>query len=81
MTSKFNKIRHGCPDDLDYLLDTEPMNEQELRAALQNLLEHITRQDQRIQKLELTAKQHAERLTELYAGPGRGGEYAHLDYH
>ncbi len=38
MAANFNQIRHGAADTLDALLDSQPMSEQVLRAALQNVL-------------------------------------------
>ena len=47
---------YGSLDDLDYLLETQEMTEQELRAALQNVLRHVAGQDARIKRLEEIAR-------------------------
>jgi hypothetical protein len=47
---------YGSPEDLDYLLETQEMTEQELRAAIQNVLKYAGGLEARIARLESTTK-------------------------
>ena len=50
--SFFNIVRHGSIDDLQALLDSRSFNEQELRAALENLIDEIRTTKRRLDDLE-----------------------------
>lgn len=52
MSAPFNDIRHGDADRLEELLDTYPMTEQELRAALQNVVGIVQALQHKVANLE-----------------------------
>ena len=54
--ANFNTIRHGSIDDLDALLERFPFDEQEIRAALQNILSEIGALRRRVDELEAGAQ-------------------------
>jgi len=50
MPAKFTTIMYGSLEDLDSILDSQPMDEQELRAALQRILKEVNAQRRVIQR-------------------------------
>lgn len=52
MSAKFTTIMYGSLDDLDYILDNQEMDEQELRASIQRVLKEVQAVNARMDKLE-----------------------------
>lgn len=52
MSAPFSDIRHGQPERLDEILENYEMDEQELRAALQNVLAMVIVLQRKVEFIE-----------------------------
>lgn len=68
MANKFNMLLHGELDEVQYILDQESCDEQELRAALQNVIRNFKRLENVVDELQADK----ERRDALKKSPKRG---------
>lgn len=69
MSSKFNTLLHGSPEDVLGVLEVQGLDDMEVKAALSNAFKHIntltTRQDSEISRLENQLERAFERIDTL----------------
>lgn len=58
MSAKFTTIMYGSLEDLDYILDSQEMDEQELRASIQRVLKEVQAINARMDKLTPETNPH-----------------------